>query len=346
MNIAYLTHDTPDVFYRVGQYLDYLHSNDLSTSILRTPNDFYKRFHTFKALSHYDVVVIQRKLFNAFWRSLLKKYARSLILDIDDAIMFSSDEKNFRSRTRLGRYEKMVDLSDHIIVGNSYLKDITHEICPHASVTIIPTVVDPSLYPVKVHMENRPLVIGWIGSASIIKYLDLVQHVLREFIHSHENVIFRIVSNEFPEWGWVEKKPWAREQEIQDVLGFDIGIMPLVDNPWTRGKCGFKLIQYMAAGLPVVASPVGANNDIVDHGHNGFLASTHSEWAEALSNLATNRDLRASFGAHGRKKIEEKYSVRSNLPSYISTIIGAAVAARDRASGVDERQSNFPTSDN
>jgi hypothetical protein len=79
MNIAYLTHDTPDVFYRVGQYLDYLHSNDLSTSILRTPNDFYKRFHTFKALSHYDVVVIQRKLFNAFWRSLLKKYARSLI---------------------------------------------------------------------------------------------------------------------------------------------------------------------------------------------------------------------------------------------------------------------------
>lgn len=144
----------------------------------------------------------------------------------------------------------------------------------------------------------------------------------------------------------MEKKPWAREQEIQDVLGFDIGIMPLVDNPWTRGKCGFKLIQYMAAGLPVVASPVGANNDIVDHGHNGFLASTHSEWAEALSNLATNRDLRASFGAHGRKKIEEKYSVRSNLPSYISTIIGAAVAARDRASGVDERQSNFPTSDN
>jgi len=269
-----------------------------------------------------------------------------LILDIDDAIMFSSDEKNFRSRTRLGRYEKMVDLCDHIIVGNSYLKDITHEICPHASVTIIPTVVDPSLYPVKVHMENRPLVIGWIGSASTIKYLDLVQHVLREFIHSHENVIFRIVSNEFPEWGWVEKKPWAREQEIQDVLGFDIGIMPLVDNPWTRGKCGFKLIQYMAAGLPVVASPVGANNDIVDHGHNGFLASTHSEWAEALSNLATNRDLRASFGAHGRKKIEEKYSVRSNLPSYISTIIGAAVAARDRASGVDERQSNFPTSDN
>jgi hypothetical protein len=124
MNIAYLTHDTPDVFYRVGQYLDYLHSNDLSTSILRTPNDFYKRFHTFKALSHYDVVVIQRKLFNAFWRSLLKKYARSLILDIDDAIMFSSDEKNFRSRTRLGRYEKMVDLCDHIIVGNSYLKDI------------------------------------------------------------------------------------------------------------------------------------------------------------------------------------------------------------------------------
>ncbi|MDI9527277.1 MAG: glycosyltransferase family 4 protein [Pseudomonadota bacterium] len=113
-------------------------------------------------------------------------------------------------------------------------------------------------------------------------------------------------------------------------------IMPLVDNPWTRGKCGFKLIQYMAAGLPVVASPVGANNDIVDHGHNGFLASTYSEWAEALSKLATNRDLRASFGAHGRKKIEEKYSVRSNLPSYISTIIGAAVAARDRASGVIE----------
>ena len=331
MNIAYLTHDTPDVFYRVGQYLDYLHFNDLSTSILRTPKDLYKRFHTFKTLSHYDVVVIQRELFDVFWRLLLKKYARSLILDIDDAIMFSSDENGFRSRTRLSRYEKMVGLRNHIIVGNSYLKNITCKICPHASVTIIPTVVDPSLYPVKNHMEKLPVVIGWIGSASTIKYLDLVQNVLREVIRSHENVIFRIVSNEFPDWEWAEKKQWAREQEIQDVLDFDIGIMPLNDNPWTRGKCGFKLIQYMAAGLPVVASPVGANNDIVDHGHNGFLAETHSEWAEALSNLVASRDLRASFGTHGRKKMENKYSVGSNAPSYLSTITSAAVAGTDQA---------------
>ncbi|MGI6385530.1 MAG: glycosyltransferase family 4 protein [Desulfomonilia bacterium] len=331
MNIAYLTHDTPDVFYRVGQYLDYLHFNDISTSILRTPRDFYERLHTFKTLSYYDVVVIQRKLFNAFWRILLKKYARSLVLDIDDAIMFSSDESNFHSRTRLNRYEKMVGLCDHIIVGNGYLRDVTCEICPSAHVTIIPTVVNLRQYPVKDHLEKRSVVIGWIGSASTIKYLDLVQSVLREIISSHENVIFRIVSNEFPDWEWAEKKKWARKQEIKDVLDFDIGIMPLNDNPWTRGKCGFKLIQYMAAGLPVVASPVGANNDIVEHGHNGFLAETRSEWAKALSNLVADRDLRVSLGINGRRKIENEYSVGSNAPSYLSTIMNAAVTGTDQA---------------
>ncbi len=320
MKIAYLTHNTADVFYRIGQYLDTLHANGVSPSILRTPKNPFMRFMTLKSLSGYDAVVIQRRLFGSFWRALLKRYARKLILDIDDAVMIPSNELGSHSSIRMRRYKGMVGLSSLVMAGNSYLRDLTLEICPDARVSIVPTVVDTDQYLVKQHERKQPVIVGWIGSSSTIRYLSMVENVLRDIVHTREEVVFRIVSNEFPDYDWAEKIPWSRQREKEDVVGFDIGIMPLPDSPWTRGKCGFKLIQYMAAGLPVVASPVGANKDIVLHSHTGFLAADEMEWARFLGDLIDSADLRASLGMNGRKRAEEFYSLNRIAPRYLSLI--------------------------
>jgi glycosyltransferase involved in cell wall biosynthesis len=324
VKIAYLTHDTPDVFYRVGQYLDFLHTNGIGTAILRTPRNPWKRLAMFASLPAFDAVVLQRKLFSGFWRLFLRRCARTLILDTDDAIMFSSREDRPFSRTRSQRYKAMVDLCDRVTVGNSYLKEETLKLCPDADVTVIPTVADTDRYPVRRHRKDERVVIGWIGSASTIKYLGIVKPVMQRLLAARPDVAFRIVSNEFPDWDLAETRPWSRDREVDDIAGFDIGIMPLSDTPWTRGKCGYKLIQYMAAGLPVVASPVGANREIVVHEGTGFLADSPEEWERFLGCLIDSPTLRGSMGESGRGRAEESFSVRSNAPLYQSVITGEA----------------------
>lgn len=323
MRIAYLTHDTPDVYYRVEQYQEFLHDHGVSTSILRTPRNPLRRLKTFYLLSRFDAVVVQRKLFNLFWRMILKSKARVLIMDVDDAIMFRSDDKHPYSQTRMQRYKHMVNMCNSVIVGNSYLRDQTLRVSPALDVNIIPTVVDTQHYHVKTHDKRVPVTIGWIGSSSTIKHLEIVQAAIKEILANNPTTRFRIISNEFPSWKWAEKKVWSRESEIEDVLGLDIGIMPLLDNAWTRGKCGFKIIQYMATGLPVVVSPVGANNDIVLDGQTGFFATSHEQWVGTLQQLVDSYHLRMQLGQEGRKRAEESFSLEANAQRYLSILTGA-----------------------
>jgi glycosyltransferase involved in cell wall biosynthesis len=320
MRIAYLTHDTPDVFYRVDQYLPYLHANGVTTSIFRTPKNPFSRIGTFMRLRRYDAVVVQRKLFNMFWLGLLKSCARRLILDMDDAIMFSSDALNPHSQTRRKRFAAMVQACDAVIAGNGFLKQTTLEICPNATVYVIPTVADVHSRPMKNHETRNEIAIGWLGSSSTIKYLELVKPVLKAISETFPRVRIKIVSNEFPYWDFIDKKTWKREDETSDLIAMDIGIMPLEDTLWTRGKCGFKLIQYMSAGLPVVASAVGANCEIVSDKETGFLCHNSVEWSESLSNLIEDHLLRSRMGKFGRLRAEGLYSVKSQAPSYLNVL--------------------------
>jgi len=330
MKIAYLTHDTPDVFYRVGQYLDFLKARGVDTRILRTPRRFLERLKVFQALASFDVVVVQRRLFGWPWLGLLKHYAHRLILDVDDAIMFSSDPEQPSSKTRSRHYASLVEACTAVIAGNTYLQEQTLELSPGARVHVIPTVLDVHSLPVKTHDETRPVVIGWIGSSSTIQYLDLIRPAIEEVLRRYPRTIFRIVSNAFPAWDFAEQKIWARADEATDVLGMDIGVMPLPDTPWTRGKCGFKIIQYMSAGLPVVVSPVGANRDIVAGSQTGYFATGHPEWVEALGRLIESCALRVELGSTGRKRAESHFSVQAQAPRYYQILQEACHGKQSR----------------
>jgi glycosyltransferase involved in cell wall biosynthesis len=167
-------------------------------------------------------------------------------------------------------------------------------------------------------MYNNQVVIGWIGTQSTFKYLLLVKDVLNRLIADYNVLVHIVGAKESLELGENEIHiNWSEATEIDSILQFDIGIMPLLDTPWEQGKCAYKLIQYMACGLPVVASAVGANNDIVEHGKNGFLVNNELEWIQSIELYILNSELASNHGKYGRNLVENKYCITKQLDKYL-----------------------------
>lgn len=204
-----------------------------------------------------------------------------------------------------------------VIVGNRYLAQHAQRVGA-ARIEIIPTVVDIQRYTPVVHRERQQLVIGWIGSPVTQHYLRSVHKALRE-ICARYNVLLRAVgahpsvSEQLPGVR-VECVPWTEQDEANLLSDMDIGIMPLLDGPWERGKCGYKLVQYMASGLPVLASPVGVNSDLVIPGVNGFLPVSTEDWVERLSILLGSVELRQRLGTAGRSRVEAEFCTQVQAP--------------------------------
>jgi glycosyltransferase involved in cell wall biosynthesis len=177
---------------------------------------------------------------------------------------------------------------------------------------------NPALYDVR--KEQNKIVIGWTGSHSTLKYLYLLKDVLKRTMERFSNVYLLIIADKVPELDLerVIFKPWSKESEIKDLLLSDIGIMPLPDDEWSKGKCGFKALQYMALEIPAIASPIGVNTQIIQHGQNGYLCSTEKEWLAALEQLIKNMNQRRQLGQAGRKTVVERYSVSSNTENFLS----------------------------
>lgn len=237
-----------------------------------------------------------------------------LVSDYDDAVFHRYDLNRSRAvKFLLGRkIDDVMAASDLVMAGNSYLANRAR-LSGAKKVVVVPTVVDTTIYTTELvpHPDAR-LRIGWIGSPSTWnEYCVPLLPVLTSRAESHGAVVRAVgASSIAASSATVETLPWSESTEVQAIQGMDVGVMPLVDSPWARGKCGYKLIQYMACGLPVVASPVGVNNEIVEHGVNGFLAKTDNDWANALDALLGDADLRRRMGAAGRKKVEKEYSLQ------------------------------------
>lgn len=236
-----------------------------------------------------------------------------VVFDYDDAIFHNYDlHHNPFIRRLLGRkIDQVMAASTIVFAGNNYLAERARN-AGARDVRIIPTVVDTTRYQV-ISRENRTEPrIGWIGSPSTWEqYLKPMMPMLGN-VAANAGAMINVVgappsTAQFPETKFL---PWSEETEVSLIQDMDIGIMPLDDSPWARGKCGYKLIQYMACGLPVVASPVGVNAEIVENGVNGFLARNDSEWREALMTLLNDPGLRGRMGAAGRKKVEREYSLQ------------------------------------
>lgn len=324
--------------HRSLQYLPFLKENNIDVSVTPLLNDVYleslysgnrkpiftvalcyiRRIYILLRCKKYDLLWIEKELFPwlpSWAEQMLSFFKIPYIVDYDDAIFHQYDlHKRKVVRYILGRKIKTImNGAVLVIAGNEYIAKYAKNANANR-IEIIPTVIDLNKY----NIDHRPLkvfTIGWIGSPSTAKYLQIIKAVLTQFCKEVQTRIVLIGSGpirlgEIP----IEVRSWSETTEVAGIQSFDVGIMPLPDEPWEQGKCGYKLIQYMACGIPVIASPVGINNSIVDNGVNGYLASNPEEWMFALRTLHNRPELRVKFGESGRKKVGSRYSLQVTSP--------------------------------
>lgn len=275
----------------------------------------------------FDLVIVQREAFMTGSTRFERRLAASgvpVVYDFDDAIWHmdvSEANRNLRWLKDPAKTSKLISLADVVIAGNGYLGDFARRY--NQRVEVVPTVIDTDVYVPAPSFErpDRPVVIGWTGSYTSLAHLRQQEPMLRA-LHEHwgDRILFRVISDRdlvipgLP----IENVRWSSAREPQDLAGIDIGIMPLPDDEWARGKCGFKGLQYMGMGKAVVLSAVGVNKEIVQHGVNGLLALTQQEWLDALGQLIVDADLRARMGKEARSTVEARYSVKAWRDRYLA----------------------------
>ena len=302
--------------YRVLQYLPYLKEHGIQASVLPFPKGVFAKLKVFKSVNQYDILFIQRKRFSVLWLKYIRKNARKIVYDFDDSVMHrSSKHLRHESKTRVKMFKSMVNASDHVIAGNEYLQQNT---IPYTqNVTIIPSPIDTSLYPQKTYSEKSDnITLGWVGAHGSIHYLEKMRPIFETLGKRNDKVRLKIVCDTFfdCEKMVVDKRQWSEKDEVADIQSFDIGLMPLMDDPWSHGKCGLKILQCLATGVPVVCSPAGINKEIVENGVHGFWASSQKEWIEKLEILINDHELRRKMGIAGRERVIERYSLKTNEP--------------------------------
>jgi glycosyltransferase involved in cell wall biosynthesis len=293
---------------------------------------YARRLWDLASVSRFDLLWLEYELFPwlpAWFERLLSRLGVPYVVDYDDAIFHRYDSHpNPLVRRLLGhKIDQVMRGARLVIAGNDYLAERAQR-AGARHVERVPTVIDLSRYHVPTPSPDRPYTVGWIGSPLTAPYLQLVRDALAEMATSEDVRVTLVGSGPVTlDHVAVDVRPWSESSEVAELQQFDVGIMPLRDEPWERGKCGYKLIQYMACGRPVVASPVGASRHIVEHGTNGFLARSAPDWVEALRAL---RDpaLRARMGTAGRAKVERTYCVQVTAPRLASLLRSAAQPPR------------------
>jgi glycosyltransferase involved in cell wall biosynthesis len=288
---------------------------------------FWRRFLLMFKLRKASVIFIHREasmigppIFEWIIAKVLRK---KYIYDFDDAIWlpnYSDSNAKFQRLKAYGKVKKIMKWAHAISAGNDYLMEFAQQFNPN--VRVIPTTID--LENVHNRLTNHQAeipVIGWTGTHTTMNYLDDLVPILKELEETH-TFIFRVISNQSPTFSLksLEFVKWKKETEIEDLAQITIGVMPLTDTIWAKGKCGFKGLQYMALEIPSVMSPVGVNTTIIEHGVNGLLCSTPEEWKETLIQLLENEAIRMEIGKKGFQTVKERYSVEANLPHYLDLI--------------------------
>jgi len=297
------------------------------------PKGTFARIRQFRAARRADAIILQRRLLPIWQLALLRRFARRLIYDVDDAV-FQRDSYNPKgpeSRVRMARFRATVHVADAVIVGNDYLRErVAAFVEPHR-VRVIPTCVEPKRYHPAAHLRTGSRArLVWIGQHGTLASLQLARDSLAAAARRLPGLELRLICDRSVDLSPLRVVPrrWSMPSEAAELAEGDIGINWLPDDSWSLGKCGLKVLQYMAAGLPVVANPVGMNRRMVIPGETGFLASTPGQWAEAVARLAADPQLRCPMGAAGRRMIEQEYCVADWGPRLAEVV--AAVACHER----------------
>lgn len=340
---------SPSQRFRYEQYLPLLRKNGFRVhhSFLLNENDdkiFYsqgkylgkawillksiaKRWGDVARAGKYDFIFIQREVFmlgTTFFETLLSRSKAKIIFDFDDSIWLhqvssTSPNKKLNFLKDPGKTARIISLADCVVAGNQHLADYALQFNP--TVKIIPTTIDTELYLPKEKKNNSVVTIGWSGSKTTIDHFKEALPALEVIKNKYGNrvTITVIGDNQYRnEKLGITGKAWSLSNEIDDLLTFDIGIMPLPDDEWSKGKCGLKGLQYMALEIPTLMSPVGVNKEIIQHGKNGFLCSTTEEWIKYLDGLINEPELRKRIGVQGRIQVIHSYSVLANSKIFLS----------------------------
>ena len=294
-----------------------------------------KRIFTLWQRRSFDVLWIEKEAlpwFPYWFESTLLKCV-PYVLDFDDAVFHNYDlHRSWLVRHFLGsRIDRLMSQARLVICGNHYLEKRARQ-ADARRVELLETVVDETRYRAKDYVvpQQKLLSIVWVGSPSTLMYLEMLAQPLVR-LSDQFNFEFKVIGGQVDMPGVnVRCVTWTASQEADEIQASDIGVMPLFDTPWEQGKCGYKLIQYMACGLPVVASPVGANKDIVHHGFNGLLATDSAQWESHLGALIDSVSLRQSMGLAGRDLVEKKYCMSVTGPKLVNWLYRAIVDSPQR----------------
>jgi glycosyltransferase involved in cell wall biosynthesis len=287
---------------------------------------FVRRGLQVAAACRYDVVLVHRAaclVGPVVLERLLRLMPQPLLFDFDDAIyLLHTSEANQRVGWLKfpGKTASLCRLSTHVVVGNTYLADYARQY--NRRVTVIPSSVDTQRYqPATMNTWHGRVVVGWMGSATSQTYLEMFTPVLRQIV-ARRDIELRVVSDRKPALPGVPFvwRRWSAESEAEELRHFDIGIMPMPDDPWARGKCAMKALQYLGMGIPAVCSAVGMNKEVIEHGVNGFLATTPEVWLTHLEALIDDPERRLRMGRAGRQTVAKRYSMRRCATLFASVV--------------------------
>jgi glycosyltransferase involved in cell wall biosynthesis len=311
--------------YRLKALQPYLEQAGHELDLRAIPSGFWARMKLWRQLGQADVVVVLRRLLSCWHIFHLRRHAKRLIFDFDDAV-YQRDSyagKSAQSVVRRRRFIRMLHAADLVFAGNEFLQKEACRFVPAEQVQVVPTCVETADYPLAEHrLQGEGVMLAWIGSRSTLQGLTQTARLWDAIARKVPGIVLKVICDEFPifEEMKVLPAPWTLKTEKMELATADIGISWVPDDAWSRGKCGLKVLQYMAAGLPVVANPVGVQEQFIRHGETGFLASTAEQWLEAIHKLAHDPDLRQRMGRAGRRWVELDYSVASLAPRWLRAL--------------------------
>lgn len=280
---------------------------------------FGRRRRDVEAAADFDAVYVFREaalLGPAWFEGKIARSGVPMVFDFDDAVFvpYKSPSNGYLSYLKFpGKTAAICRQSAHVMAGNQFLADYALRV--NENVTVIPTTIDTDKYRPSPPIEKEIPIVGWSGSHSTAQHLDTVRDVLRDLAAKTKFKLRVIGAPEFKIDGVdVEAIPWSSETEVEDLRPIDVGIMPLPDDIWSKGKCGLKALQYMALGIPTIVSPVGVNSTIIEDGENGFIAGDHQTWIARLTELLESAELRRRLGEKACETVEERYSAKVQAP--------------------------------
>jgi glycosyltransferase involved in cell wall biosynthesis len=309
--------------YRVEAFRGHLEQAGHRLALRPWPRSCWSRLRLGRVLERTDAVILQRRLLPLWQLYLLRREMPLLVYDFDDAVFLrdSYAARGLASLRRLQRFVATIESADLVVAGNDYLAQQAARWTRPERVCVVPTCTDPARYPLARHRATGAT-LAWIGSSSTLQGLERIRPLLEAIGQRVPGLRLKIICDRFLQLRQVPVMAcaWSEATEAAELADCDVGISWLPDDDWSRGKCGLKVLQYMAAGLPVVANPVGVQAEMVRHGVTGFLAQTASQWLEAVARLAADPALRRALGQAGRQRVEAEYSVAAGAQRWLGIL--------------------------